>query len=321
MSNTPMLVILAGGASSRMWPLKEKSLLRFGEDPLLVSQLRRFESLGFHEAIIVGNPDNQADIQDMIDTMGDGMQVQLAIQPEPTGMGDAILRTEPLLDNPNHAIYINQVHDVVEQSLHTDMLSRCRSNPEAAYLAGVEMDEYFPGGYLIVGEDGRISGMVEKPGPDNRPSNLVNIVAHIHPNAGRLFDTIRAEYARDARSDDHYERAMDTLMKDLPFYVVPYRGRWDALKFPWHTLSIMETFLAQKGLVLGICCHPYDLCTELIARELGVVVTDETGELLRPILNVSADVSWVGYANEAIRAQIEPLLTAALYSRGLIVLQ
>lgn len=84
---------------------------------------------------------------------------------------------------------------------------------------------------------------------------------------------------------------------------------------------IMETFLAQKGLVLGICCHPYDLCTELIARELGVVVTDETGELLRPILNVSADVSWVGYANEAIRAQIEPLLTAALYRRGLIVLQ
>lgn len=245
MSNTPMLVILAGGASSRMWPLKEKSLLRFGEDPLLVSQLRRFESLGFHEAIIVGNPDNHADIQGMIDTLVDGMRVRLAIQPEPTGMGDAILRTEPLLDDPNRAIYINQVHDVVEQSLHTAMLSRQRSNPEAAYLAGVEMDDYFPGGYLIVGEDGRISGMVEKPGPDNRPSNLVNIVAHIHPNASRLFDTIRAEYASDAQSDDHYERAMDTLMKDLPFYVVPYRGRWDALKFPWHTLSIMDAFLSE----------------------------------------------------------------------------
>ncbi|MCA9891730.1 MAG: NTP transferase domain-containing protein [Anaerolineae bacterium] len=245
MSNTPMLVILAGGASSRMWPLKEKSLLRFGEDPLLISQLRRFESLGFHEAIIVGNTENQADIQGMIDAMGDGIQVHLAIQPEPMGMGDAILRTQPLLEAPNRAIYINQVHDVVEEGLHTHMLERYRRNPQAAYLAGVEMDNYFPGGYLIVDENGQISGMVEKPGPDNRPSNLVNIVAHIHPDAGRLFETIRAEYASDSTSDDHYERAMDKLMKDLAFYVVPYRGRWDALKFPWHTLSIMEAFLAE----------------------------------------------------------------------------
>ena len=27
----------------------------------------------------------------------------------------------------------------------------------------------------------------------------------------------------------------------------------------------------------ALCCHPYDLCTELIARELGVLVTDEQG--------------------------------------------
>ncbi|HEX7315646.1 MAG TPA: galactokinase family protein [Pyrinomonadaceae bacterium] len=31
----------------------------------------------------------------------------------------------------------------------------------------------------------------------------------------------------------------------------------------------------------AICCHPYDVCTELIAREAGVVVTDERGKRLR----------------------------------------
>ena len=30
----------------------------------------------------------------------------------------------------------------------------------------------------------------------------------------------------------------------------------------------------------ALCCHPYDLCTELIARELGVLVTDEQGSTL-----------------------------------------
>jgi hypothetical protein len=81
---------------------------------------------------------------------------------------------------------------------------------------------------------------------------------------------------------------------------------------------LMERVLAQRGLVLGICCHPYDVCTELIARELGVIVTDEHGQPLSAPLNVEADVSWVGYGNAAIRTQIEPLLQAALRRRGLL---
>ena len=50
MAQIPILIILAGGASSRMWPLREKSLLRFGTEPLLVSQLQRYKALGFNGA-------------------------------------------------------------------------------------------------------------------------------------------------------------------------------------------------------------------------------------------------------------------------------
>ena len=59
---------------------------------------------------------------------------------------------------------------------------------------------------------------------------------------------------------------------------------------------IMEKILTERGLALGICCHPYDICTELIARELGVLVTDEKGELIACPLNLDAEVSWIGYA-------------------------
>ena len=52
--HNPILVILAGGASSRMWPLREKSLLRFGDEPLLLAQLHRYKSMGFTQAVIVG---------------------------------------------------------------------------------------------------------------------------------------------------------------------------------------------------------------------------------------------------------------------------
>jgi fructose-1,6-bisphosphatase/inositol monophosphatase family enzyme len=81
---------------------------------------------------------------------------------------------------------------------------------------------------------------------------------------------------------------------------------------------LMEKSLAGRGLRLGICCHPYDLAAELIAREAGVVVTDAAGGPLEAPLDVGSEVAWVGYANERIRAQVEPLLQAALRSRGLL---
>jgi fructose-1,6-bisphosphatase/inositol monophosphatase family enzyme len=81
---------------------------------------------------------------------------------------------------------------------------------------------------------------------------------------------------------------------------------------------LMEPLLQKRGRRLGICCHAYDVCTELIARELGVIVTDERGEQLNAPLSVAADVTWCGYANEHIRAEIEPLLRLALESRGLV---
>jgi hypothetical protein len=81
---------------------------------------------------------------------------------------------------------------------------------------------------------------------------------------------------------------------------------------------VLETMLARRGLALGICCHPYDVCTELIAREMGVIVTDEYGQRLSAPLDVTTNVSWVGYANAAIQAEIEPLLQQALSRRRLL---
>jgi fructose-1,6-bisphosphatase/inositol monophosphatase family enzyme len=80
---------------------------------------------------------------------------------------------------------------------------------------------------------------------------------------------------------------------------------------------LVEPLLRRKGHALGICCHPYDLSTELVAREAGVVVTDASGDRLRAPLDVFTDVAWIGYANESLRHAIEPVLRAVLRERGL----
>jgi UDP-N-acetylglucosamine diphosphorylase / glucose-1-phosphate thymidylyltransferase / UDP-N-acetylgalactosamine diphosphorylase / glucosamine-1-phosphate N-acetyltransferase / galactosamine-1-phosphate N-acetyltransferase len=238
--SAPTLIILAGGASSRMWPLREKSLIRFGADPLLLTQLHNYRKLGVERVVVVGNPENEGVIRELLAPMG----IQVVVQREPKGMGDALLQAEGVVEREG-AIYITQVHDVADESLHVALLNAHQNNPTETYLAGMEMETYFPGGYFVVDSDGRIRGMVEKPGAENRPSNLVNIVAHIHPNAGVLFDAVREEYQTAATPDDHYERAMDKLMKRQVYRVVPYSGRWSALKYPFHVLDIMEHFLGK----------------------------------------------------------------------------
>ncbi len=72
----------------------------------------------------------------------------------------------------------------------------------------------------------------------------------------------------------------------------------------------------EESGVLRMTCHPYDLCTELIAREAGVIVTDAWGQPLAAPLDTNSSVAWVGYANEALRREIEPVLQRLLHELG-----
>src|SRR5262245_64915654 len=65
-----------------------------------------------------------------------------------------------------------------------------------------------------------------------------------------------------------------------------------------------------------LCARPYDLCTALIALEAGVPVADEWGRPLNAPLDTVSDVSWVGYANEALKGRIEPVLQRLLRELG-----
>src|SRR6266576_2082844 len=54
----------------------------------------------------------------------------------------------------------------------------------------------------------------------------------------------------------------------------------------------------------GLCCHPYDLCTEMIAREASVLITNPAGGPVDAPFDLTTDVAWVGYANEGLRRSI-----------------
>ena len=157
-----------------------------------------------------------------------------------------------------------------------------------------------------------------------RPSQI-NTIAHGFASVARFFPGVREEIAAIDEEivlgalgpvqpgkthcfEDQYISTGGQL-----FELMAGRDRFVADIRP-----VMEQVLAKRGLALGICCHPYDICTELIARELGVIVTDERGNPITAPLNLEADVSWVGYANAHIQKEITPLLEAALKRRNLL---
>lgn len=57
-----------------------------------------------------------------------------------------------------------------------------------------------------------------------------------------------------------------------------------------------------------LCCHPYDLCTALIAREAGCVVEAPDGGPLRVPLDTTTPVAWMGYANPTLARTVRPVL-------------
>lgn len=64
----------------------------------------------------------------------------------------------------------------------------------------------------------------------------------------------------------------------------------------------------KRGSAGSPVCHPYDICTALIAREAGCVVEAPMGGGLEAPLDTTTPVSWVAYANPALARHIRPVL-------------
>jgi NDP-sugar pyrophosphorylase family protein len=236
----PVVIVLAGGVSSRFWPLRDKLLLPFGPRSLLERHLQCLSRLGCDRMVIVARPDNADDVRTMAATIPG--QIRVAVQREAQGMADAVLCARPDLEAFGEgAVYVTQAHDVVEQKLHADVLARWSRGGVAGLIGAVHVKEYFPGGYLTMDGD-RVTSVIEKPGEGNEPSDLVNLVAHVHGSWLALEQTLSYESAHGA-GDDAYERALTSLTQTSHYEAHVYEGRWEGLKYPWHVLDVADMLL------------------------------------------------------------------------------
>jgi NDP-sugar pyrophosphorylase family protein len=238
----PTVLVLAGGAANRFWPLRDKQLVQFGMHSLLERHLRGLRDLGCDRFVVVVRLDMADSVARLGETLGASLRV--VVQPEPRGMADAVLcARQQLAEFGDTAVYVTQAHDVVESRLHADILDRWtrRADGLGGLIASARVKGYFPGGYLTLDGD-RATGVIEKPGPGHEPSDLVNLVDHIFASWKTLAEALEQEAAVPG-ADDVYERALNKLMSKETFHAVEYEGRWQGLKYPWHLLDVMDMLL------------------------------------------------------------------------------
>jgi bifunctional UDP-N-acetylglucosamine pyrophosphorylase/glucosamine-1-phosphate N-acetyltransferase len=234
------VVFLCGGIGKRMFPLTEdKFMFKFLGKTLLEHQVELAKKAGFKDFIVVGNPLNIENIKELCKNID--AKIEFAIQQEPNGMADAILSTKEAIQN-NEIILVNP-NDVFDQSVYKKILVEYKKGDYESYIIGYKVSSYFPGGYLEVNQNNELIKIHEKPGEGNEPSNMINIVIHLHKNVASLLEFLEKT---KSTKDDLYECAISKMIESgHKIKVVYYDGFWRAIKYPWDVLDVIRYFLGD----------------------------------------------------------------------------
>lgn len=223
------LLILAGGESSRFWPLPHKLLIPFLGTTLLEHVIEMYEDAGFEDIVVVSN-------KEIVNRFA-GVGIKMVVQ-KGVGQGAAVLSAAPSIHG--QSLFVVNANDIVDPTLIRTAVHKIKQASHN-FLVGIKPKRYFPGGYLVL-EGDRIKGIQEKPGEGNEPSKWIKLVFDYFHNSDRLFEALSQTKADPV---SHYEEAISTLIRQgEQFELLPYEKLWLTLKYPWHTLPMMEYFLS-----------------------------------------------------------------------------
>lgn len=227
-------LVFAGGEGKRFAPLvTNKVLVPIAGKPLVQRVLESLVSAGLQEVVVVTNAQTEAFIKGL---SYPNVTLKTVLQSQPRGQGDALLLAAPLI-GAQPTLVVNATC-FAEDRFYEQVVSRTEEGKP--FIAAMEREEYFPGGY-VVEQNGRAVSIVEKPGPDARPSRLVNLVFHFFPNLQEVAELVRT--AQTSR-DDQYEQGLARYMVDREVGIEKYSGKWHSMKTPLSVLEISEAVLS-----------------------------------------------------------------------------
>lgn len=249
--NRPIVLLLAGGDSTRLWPYKDKMAVRFLGRSVLAHAVEKLKHHEFFDIIVVANSSNLASFRSMLQPFSD-ISLRYVVQTDPRGMAGAVKSSSDHIHN--RPVLIVNPGDIYEDSLF-DQVGKSIDKSTEHILCGTTVPSYFPGGYLQV-QDGYVQKIEEKPDPSKVSSKTVALVFDYFTDAATLLTAID-EVSTD--QDDLFEQAIQHMIdKGERIRFIPYDGFWGYLKYPWHILRVSAHFLSTQTARYGrgVLIHP-----------------------------------------------------------------
>jgi len=229
------ILILAGGDSTRFWPLTDKVIFPFFGRPLIDYIIEGVVSYA-SSIMVVSHPNIKEKLKKTV-----GQRALVITQKEiDLGMAGAVLAAKNIIGNEE--VLVINASDLLNFSFLSSFVKKIELGPDLIITAK-KMDDYFPGGYLKFDKDKRLSSIIEKPPPDEKPSSLVKLVVDYFLNFHLLIEKINQF---KEKSDDLYEKALSSLIKEAKkIEVFNYQDDFYSLKYPWQVLNLNSYFLSQ----------------------------------------------------------------------------
>ncbi|MFA6005182.1 MAG: sugar phosphate nucleotidyltransferase [Patescibacteria group bacterium] len=234
------VIILAGGRSSRFWPLEEKNLLNFFGVPLIVYQLRRythfFKQKGIKpKFIVITNNDNHQLVRNAL-VSTEGLSFKLIIQSLANQYGAVLAGLKEVsLQNP---VLVLNSNGIFTEKLIDQMIRRM--GMDKIVFCGTPVKEYFPGGYLVVNNQSQqVTKIWEYPPEVEVPANL-SIYKHVFdyfPQPNALLQAMLK-----TQQNLSYEDSINNLLATTAAEYTLNNEQFVSLKYPWHVLDAVQLF-------------------------------------------------------------------------------
>ena len=232
-------VLIAGGESSRFWPLnsKHKSQIKLLGRSLVYWTVKSLVDCGIDDIVIVQSPNSPLN-----DELGDGEElnckISYAIQEKPLGTGNAVYLAKDFIKEPFFVLhpYKFYIKDILQQILEKEK----ETNAPVIFVA---MSTERPQDYGILEFNGdKIIKIFENPLPGEEPSNFrTTAIYFLRPDFFQYYEKIK----------DHHEEdlidAFNLLIKEKEGRAIFLEKELPTLKYPWNLFEVSELLFKSEN--------------------------------------------------------------------------
>ncbi|MFB6174449.1 MAG: bifunctional sugar-1-phosphate nucleotidylyltransferase/acetyltransferase, partial [Candidatus Nanohalobium sp.] len=227
-------VILAAGESSRFRPLSDnrhKGLTQVLGKPIIEHTIEELRNAGVEEVIVV-----QGRGEEMEKALGSAAD-HYVVQEEPKGMGDALRQAEDLLDRK---FLVLTPYRANAAQFFQPMIEKAEEEDAETVFVSTPTDEPEKYGILELDDEGQAVDLVEKPGPEDAPSDQKVVGMYLLNE--EFFD-----YLDQVETWEYqYEDALSEQMSGEPASVLRIGEETNSIKYPWDLFSVLEELMEQQ---------------------------------------------------------------------------